>query len=249
MSEISVCIPSRGPALGLWATIASCEDAGLTDIHVALVRDDEEPHRVMAGYGINIYHATGSLGPDNTPRARNLAASHATGKYILFLDDHCIIPLSLPASIIAMDVPVWHCAYKPSVGNCMTYYHFFGIESAVQGDYSKQPVHDKPYRCASAPSGIMAVRRDVWEALGGYWDSYVGFGGEEASFDLYAWSKGYEVWIDPSIVVHHFSARADQRGYDKTINPDNYKMALERLGPELPRLREMFQREGIPYYK
>jgi len=239
---ISVCIPSRGPALGLWATIASCEDAGLTDIHVVVSGESSEPHRVMQDYGIDIVYGHEL----NAPAARNLAASRASGDYLLFLDDHVIIPPGLPASILELVVPVWHCAYKPSVGNCMTYYHFFGTVSDVEGDYSKQPCFPWPYRCASAPSGIMAVQRDVWHDLGGYWDSYVGFGGEEASFDLYAWSRGHGVWIDPRVVVHHFSARADQRGYDKTINHDNYAMALERLGPDLPRLRATFHKEGIP---
>jgi hypothetical protein len=54
------------------------------------------------------------------------------------------------------------------------------------------------------------VRKDVWDAVGGYWDGFVGYGGEEPYFDLKCWELGYEVWVDPKIIHYHY---AGDRGY------------------------------------
>lgn len=243
--SISVCIPSRGPAIGLWATIASLQAAGLTDFHVALSTPKIEPHVVMESYGVNIYSFAEPMIP---PTARNLAASYATGDYLLFVDDHCVIPREIVESIESLDDDVIHFPYRPQAGvNAPTYYHFVSGKSMVEGDYSKEPVRlDYTYRIASSNHGCFAVKRSAWLKLGGYSDWYEGFGGEEASFDLSAWAAGYEVWMYPWTPYYHFSARADQRGYDKTLNPANYEMALRELAPHLDRLKAKFKVEEIP---
>lgn len=242
--SISVCIPSRGPAIGLWATIASLQAAGLSDFHVALSTPKIEPHVVMESYGVNIYSFAEPMIP---PTARNLAASYATGDYLLFVDDHCIIPTELIKWIPILDKDVLHFPYRPQAGvNAPTYYHFTGIKSMVEGDYVKEPLIRTPYRCASANHGCFAVRRVAWEKMGGYPCWYSGFGGEEASFDLSAWANGCEVWIDPRIPYYHYSARADQRGYEKVIEPANYEKALYYLAPHLDRLKARFDAAEIP---
>lgn len=242
--SVSVCIPSRGPAIGLWATIASLQAAGLTDFHVALSTPKIEPHIVMESYGVNIYSFAEPMIP---PTARNLAASYATGDYLLFVDDHCIVTLDMLKVIYAFEKDVLHFPYRPQAGkNAPTYYHFVGGKSMVEGDYAKEPASQSTYRCASANHGCFAVKRDVWNRLGGYSLPYDGFGGEEASFDLSAWAAGHEVWLSPWTPYYHYSARADQRGYAKTINPANYEMALRELAPHLDRLKAKFESEKIP---
>src|SRR3954468_18864178 len=176
--SISVCIPSRGPAIGLWATIASLQAAGLTDFHVALSTPKIEPHVVMESYGVNIYSFAEPMIP---PTARNLAASYATGDYLLFVDDHCIVPPRVVEAIKLYRTDVLHFPYRPQAGaNAPTYYHFTGIKSMVEGDYVKEPLVDGPSRIASANHGCFAVKRSVWEKMGGYAMPYDGFGGEEA---------------------------------------------------------------------
>jgi GT2 family glycosyltransferase len=243
--KVSAIIASAGPPLGLWATIASCQLAGITDIHAVVPRKLEEPHDVMRSYGVNLYHFEETMIP---PVARNTGASYASGDYLLFLDDHVVMPNMITQRIIELDKDILHFAYRPMVGpSAPTYYHFFGIRSMVDGDYAKEPLHPEPYRVGSFSHACFAVKREVWNSLGGYpLDWYNGFGGEEASFDLRAWAHGYEVWVDPTIAVHHFSARSDQRGYDKTIQPENYRRCERELVHDLPRLKERFTREGIP---
>jgi GT2 family glycosyltransferase len=148
---------------------------------------------------------------------------------------------------LALGKDMLHGAYKTSLGTAPTYYHFYGIKSMVEGDYRREPFSSEPYRCGSFSHASFAIKRKVFNAVGGYWPDYQGFGGEEASFDLNLWAKGYEVWMNPKMLCYHFSARASQRGYEKTINPWNYQMALEKLRDDLPRLKAKFDAEGIPY--
>ena len=231
--------------MGLWATIAAAEMSGL-DKFVCVVNGQPlgELHLKMAECGIDIRH---SLEPLIPPVARNLGALGAKSEYLLFLDDHVLINKGVVRSIQEIDADIWHCAYKPFVAEAISYYGFTGIDSMVQGNYVRTPHSKLPHRIGSFTANCFAVKRKTWEALGGYWDTYQGFGGEEASFDLQAWAKGYEVWLDPTICVHHYSARSSERGYLKDINQYNYDMALDRLADDLPRLKAYFDTEGIPY--
>lgn len=181
----------------------------------------------------------------NPPEGRNLAASEATGEYLVFVDDHVLLTGEWFREVWESGKDLIHGAYKTSLGSAPTYYHFYGIKSMVEGDYRREPITSEPYKCGSAPHSGFAIRREVFNAIGGYWPDYQGFGGEEASFDLNVWEKGYEVWMNPKMLSYHFSARASQRGYEKTINPWNYQMALEKL--DLSALKAKFDAEGIPY--
>jgi hypothetical protein len=242
---VSVCIASAGPTIGLWATIAACEQVGLKDVHVVFSGSPlQDSHYVMSSLGIDLIYHEELLIP---PVARNLAAAQANGDYFLFLDDHVLPGHNIEQSILALDAPVYHCAYQPSVGNVQRYYHFEGSVSMVEGDYVRAPKQWTPYKIGSFTASTLCVKREVWRDVGGYPDWYEGFGGEEASFDLMCWSKGYEVWSDPNSCAYHYSARAAARGYEKVINKANYARALKELEPHLPRLKEQFIAEGIPF--
>jgi hypothetical protein len=242
MEKVSVCVASRGPDMGLWMTLASvvraCPQAEL----IALVNGREwgEREQLLSDWGATLLHSPEPLIP---PLARNECGKKATGDVLVFLDDHVLVGPELFSGICG---DVTHFSYTTGPNSPYRYFHFYGIKSMVQGDYRREPLMPVPYRCASGPHGAFAVTRKCWESLGGYWDSYEGFGGEEASFDLYAWSQGFEVWMNPEVQVHHYSARSSARGYEKSIQQANYDMALRRLGADLPRLKARFDSEGIP---
>jgi GT2 family glycosyltransferase len=211
--------------------------------YIATIPELTEPHRVMQDYGLQFVIAD----TFNPPQGRNLAASKARGEYLVFLDDHVLPTADWFTEVLLRRKDLMHGAYKTSLGSAPTYFHFYGIKSMVEGDYRREPLTSQPYMCGSAGHSNFAIRREVFEAVGGYWPDYQGFGGEEASFDLSVWAAGYEVWMNPKMLCYHFSARAEQRGYEKTINPFNYQMALEKLRDDLPRLKARFDAEGIPH--
>jgi hypothetical protein len=82
---------------------------------------------------------------------------------------------------------------------------------------SEQTDDENPYRILAGGHGGFVVRRDIWNKVGGYWDGFVGYGGEEMYFDLKMALLGYENWIDPKMIHYHF---AGHRGYNRHYTDD-----------------------------
>lgn len=241
--SFSVCIASRGPDIGLWMTLSSVVRAHPSaELCVCINgRPWGEREQLLSDWGAKIVHSEDALTP---PAARNRSATLATGDTLLFLDDHVLVGSDVFQPIQGR---LLHFSYTTGPRSPYRYFHFYSIASMVEGDYRRSPHRHNPYRCASGPHGAMLISHAAWETLGGYWPDYIGFGGEEASFNLYAWSRGIETWLDPSVIIHHYSARSGARGYAKDINKDNYAMALRKLEPVLPELRAKFESEGVPF--
>lgn len=236
--KVSVCIPSRGPSLGLWATITSARGEW-PDCEVIVCRngcDRDEPLDLMERGGVRVIYSREPLHPAT---ARDVASSHATGDVLVFADDHVLVPRDTPLPVEG----IAHYAYTTYPGFPDTYYHFVPDPTLpTKGDYAKEPLIDgdtcdnptcalcpPPYRCISASGGLFAVTQVAWQAMGGYGGSWKGFGGEEAYLGWKAAQFDIPVTLHPTCVYHHFSARSDVRGYDKTIEEQNYRYGLELL--------------------
>lgn len=253
---ISICIPSRGPVVGLWATIHACHaqlEGVAEEEYIVVVNGKEsgEPYHLLTKNSGGRVTIIDSKEPMPPPLARNYAAEKASGEFLFFFDDHCIpardyFPLMLLG--LKQHGGVFHSSYTTHIAG-PRYYHFkLNRDCPAKGDYCREAPSTAPYRCAAAPTGGFAVHRKLWEKTGGMDYFWKGFGGEEPYFDLKAWMLGYEVWMEPRALYYHFSCRAETRGYDKTFNEDNFKEAYRRLGPpELATLMEFFAAKDIPY--
>jgi glycosyltransferase involved in cell wall biosynthesis len=189
--DFSICIPylkdgeepSKGPKAlsgGDWywrndevmgyGTVCACEaikgDFNLE--YCVTIPWMTEPRRVMQDYGVKFYIADNF----NPPEGRNFAASIATGKRLVFMDDHVLPTGDWFQQVAELDKDLLHGPYKTSIGTAPTYYHFYGQASMVEGDYSRTALCDTAYRCGSAGHSNFAVRRDVFVRVGGYWTDY-----------------------------------------------------------------------------
>lgn len=224
--KISVCIPSRAQALGLWATICGCSNALNGTDHEFIVAvngrniDDDET-RLLYDYPQSKVKILQSDSVQSPTEARDLAASHATGDFICFFDDHCIPDPTWFAWVITNDKDILHGSLSAAPGRDRTY-HFVRYSGAlISGNYTHKPASTMPYRVLSSHAAGFAVKRKVWEDIGGYGDHFEGFGGEEAFLDIKAQMLGYEVWLDPKMIYYHFFATSGVRGYERIENPDN----------------------------
>lgn len=251
--KISVCIPSRGHVIGLWATIHACACVfpPLTE-YVVVVNGKEmnEPYQLLQKHGGGrVRFVSDSEEPLPPPIARNLAADAAAGDYLFFLDDHCIPAQGFPGLLLShlrQGKPIVHSSYATHLEGPRYYHFLLDPRCPVKGDYSRIPADSKAYRVAAAPSGGFAVVKEVWKALDGMDWFWKGFGGEEPYFDLKAWLVGYEVWLEPNALYYHFSCRPQTRGYDKTFNEENFKEALAHLTtPVLSDLVRRFRETGV----
>lgn len=236
MPDLSVLIPSRGPILGLWSTIAACEAHrnGLNVEYVVLLngREREEPEHLLERYGeeagIRVYYRSE---PVPYPEGRGLLAQFADSERLVFLDDHCIpqagffekvnLHLSNP------EVHFLHGSYSTFVGGPRYFHSVFFDDSLARGDYATRRASDSVYRCAAAPHNFMATTKKAWKEHGGYHPSLPGYGRDELYFSLTGWAKWLQSWLDPDLHVYHFSPR--ERDYPRPRN--------DLWGPELDTAR------------
>lgn len=235
--KFSICIPSRGNPLGVWATIAACETqlAGYEHEYQIVFNgvQEDEPRTLLVDNSDGKVHAQFIRDPVPPPRARDIAASSAKGDWLVFLDDHVIPGERFFERFYTYDeigMEIVHSSYMPHIGK-YRYYHFLRRpDCLIMGDYSRTPLETSYYPCLAAPHGGFAVKDRAWQDIGGYGDHFVGFGGEEAFFDIKAQMMGYNVWMDPALLFYHFSCRSEVRGYDLGLNADNFILGAYLLG-------------------
>lgn len=250
MKDFSICIAHRGDALGLWATIESCEvelEGTKYDYEYCLCIngefDPKRPKTSKRTMGVDIENIvthlqnSGKLGYYSVfqdtlspPTARQDASDHAQGRYIFFFDNH-VIPARgyFDRAIKQMDAYGWdmlHSTTKWFTGDKVTVYHYelnLPDNFWAHGGLTPEWNGIRPYRIAAGGHGGFVVRTDVWREVGGYWDGFVGYGGEEIYFDLKMAMLDKSNWIDPQLVHWHYAGR---RGYARHYTDDYYRNML-----------------------
>jgi hypothetical protein len=235
---ISIVIPHRGNSLGLWSTVHSCE-AEFTrrplEREYVIVSNGEKIGRdvdhwlkplVDSGKAKHIHHDE-AVSP---PKAREEGVAAASGELVFCFDNHCIVaPDYFARSIIDFDhyrVDCLHSSTRYHTSNGTDYHYRLRLPFNFWAESVQVPESDyKPYECAAAGHGGFAVRKSVWQAVGGYGPEHLlkGYAGEELIFDLKLWRLGYKVHIDPQVVHYHF---AGNRGYARHYGDDYYTNLL-----------------------
>lgn len=235
MPDISIIIPHRGIPLGFWATVTSCEndliDSGISPEYIFVTNGAEEVGPEIKN---TIYHIekNGRLGSHthfkegmSPPDARQFGANQAKGKYLFFLDNHCIITKDyFKRSLYDFenyDIDMLHSTTQYYVDDVKCYNYRFKLEYNFWGESVSLPRYPmKPFRVGVGGHGGFMVKNDSWIDTGGYGPKGIfdGYGGEEFYTDLKFWLYGKSVWMDPLILHYHY---AGDRGYKRHYY-DNY---------------------------
>lgn len=232
--SLSIIIPHRGSPLGLWTTVCACEEqlqvSGL-DYNYVLVTNGEP---LPEGFGLlPALEDSGKLRkhihsdePLTPPNARELGADATNAEYLFFFDNHCIPGqhyfLRAVADFEKPEVDMVHSATQFYAGREITYHYEFKLEYNFWAKSALYPhVEHKPYLIGAAGHGGFAVRKSVWDEIGGYGpsDLLVGYGGEEMLFDLKMWRYGKQNWLDPKMVHWHFPG---DKGYSRHYSDQYY---------------------------
>lgn len=236
--DFTIVIAHKGPAMGLWATIHSCE-IELTDstykYNYVIVPNGEEKWHIDEERVWRFLATTGKLRdlikvnrPLSPPSARNMGAEMANGKYIFFFDNHCLVAKNYFKSAIetmeSTGASLVHSLTRFYEGEKDHWHYTLCLEGNFWGggfltDRDK-PFAAAPYRCAVGGHGGFAVTRKAWKEIGGYWEGFVGYGGEECYLDLGLWLTGHEVWLDPGMIHYHF---AGERPYTRHYTDDYFR--------------------------
>lgn len=235
--DFTIVIAHRGPLLGLWATVESCinelNGSGYDYNFVVVVNGEEETleHKKSkfylghTGHLRDWIHRNDAMSP---PSARQLGTETANGKLLFFLDNHCLPNRGYFDRAVKQlkrdDVDMIHSTTAYYSGFDLGYHYKLCLERNFWGTGSFEPQDkENPYRVAMGGHGGFAIRRAVWNEVGGYWMGFRGYGGEEPYFDLKMWLLGKQVWLDPKMIHHHF---AGERPYPRHFSDDYYRNML-----------------------
>jgi glycosyltransferase involved in cell wall biosynthesis len=171
-------------------------DDGSTDGSCDAYRETAKPVRVITANHLGI------------PRARNLGAEYARGRYVLFLDAHCTVSenwidrfiAALGARDVAIVGPTFTRLHEPEPRGCGNVWINHRLESA----WLEPLPTDKPYEVPITPGGCQAFRIETFREIGGFETGFSRWGYQDEEICLRAWLRGYRVLVDPEITVAHY---------------------------------------------
>lgn len=169
-------------------------DDGSTDGSTEFLAVPDEPAILLRSLGLG------------TARARNWGARQSRGDYIVFADAHITLPTGwwepivelLGRSVVGAVAPMVSdlaeprgCGYGLRLGGPDLTAEWLPLRGLT------------PYPVPLLPGCCLAMRREVFEAVGGFDDGLLRWGGMEHELGLRLWLLGYELWLAPEVECAH----------------------------------------------
>ncbi|MEW6275015.1 MAG: glycosyltransferase [Bacillota bacterium] len=138
-------------------------------------------------------------------RARNLGAALARAPHLVFCDAHIIVsPGWLGGLIDSLEKGMFAAVCPAITFTGPPFYTVYGgtwNESLSWVGIREQPtgLQEIPL----APSGCLAVRKDVFRNVGGFEDGFRLWGYDDAEFSLKLWLFGFRVAVHPLVRIFH----------------------------------------------
>jgi glycosyltransferase involved in cell wall biosynthesis len=212
----SLIISTVGRVSELDRLLASLDSQTCKEFEVIVVdqNPDDRLVPILAGHpGLRVRHLRSRRG---AARGRNVGLPLAQEDLIAFPDDDCWYPPDLLAVVAA-----WFADHPEYSGlfTCLR----DGDDNPVGPNWPKQAcagTRDNIWEVGLAACGFL--RRGVTDAIG-LLNENIGVGsdtkyqsGEETDYYLRALSRGFRVWFDPSITVHHPNLHVQDRLRQRT---------------------------------
>jgi GT2 family glycosyltransferase len=145
---------------------------------------------------------TANLGP---ARARNLGAQSAQGEVLLFCDAHLIIEdMDWIEKMLAGFREENTGAVCPGIaaGDNTGAIGFGGtLDQQLTFSWLAQPagIREVPI----GPGGCIAIRREVFQEIGGFEENFPAWGFEDIEISIKMWLFGYRIIVNPEVKVYH----------------------------------------------
>lgn len=165
--------------------------------------------------------------------ARNIGVRNSSGKYISFLDNDTVVDKYWSREAISYfdshkKVGIIQCKLLLESDHSKIDYvgEFLGdngflVQECKAGDTDTNQFNH-PKKILAAKSAGMFIRRNVFNKIGGFDDSYFIYV-EETDLGWRTWLAGYEVhYLPSSIVYHHFGTSTVILGLDKASGLAKY---------------------------
>lgn len=168
--------------------------------------------------------------------SRNRGAAEATGDVFVFIDGHCYTP---PGWLPTLTAPL----ADPGVGLIGPAFASLEHGNGCRGlgvrwrgpdlEYEwLMQQSEAPYPVPLITGGCQAIRRPVFEALGGYDGGMTRWGSEDLEISLRAWLMGYQVLVHPQVLIYHLFRKSFPYAVDRAgVIHNRLRMAMLHLSP------------------
>jgi glycosyltransferase involved in cell wall biosynthesis len=209
--SISVVIVTRDEGAYLRRTVHSLR-ASLSYHDEIIVVDDQSSDRSTQGLE-ETYNQVRVLRPDRrlgVAGARNYGAQHATGDIIVFSDAHIEVPNDWAAPILdALSIDQAGAAttgldslrLRTGKGVCGGRWRP-GTADYLRWEWLGCSPAD-PYPIPLLTGGFLAMRRAVFDSIGGFDSGMFMYGVEDAELSVRLWTMGYQCLAVPRVLVAH----------------------------------------------
>lgn len=168
-------------------------------------------------------------------RARNLGARTARGEYLVFTDAH-VTPehadwwSPLHDALVRAEVG----AVAPAIsveGQREVKGYGFVLDDVTLGGAWLPRMGTAPYVVPALPGAFLAMRRDVFERVGGFDDGLLLFGFDDVELGLRLWLLGYQLLVVPQVTIaHHFRQTSPYQRDGAAFVHNRLRMARIHLG-------------------
>ena len=223
--RLSVIVVSHNEGAYLRRTVSGLLKTLPADGEVVIVDDcsnDGSADGLSANYNrVTVLHPPARLG---IAAARNFGAAQAKGEILVFSDAHVEVPERWLAPLLKVLERPEVGAVAPAINNLKrrtgkgkcggTWRWAEGAAFSWKwlGHESPDP-YPVPLLCGC----FIAMRRDVFDATGGFDSGMILYGVEDSELSLRLWTLGYECLVVPEVVVSHRFGSPDSNA------PSSYK--------------------------
>jgi len=235
--SVSVVVVSHNEGDHLRRTV-DCLLAGLPPDGEVVVIDDGSTDGSAAGLdsgylGVTVVRPEARLG---ISAARNLGAAQARGDVLIFSDAHVtaspgwLEPLSdaLARPDVGVAGPIVSALGEPEARG----HGFQWCDAALNVEWLPWQGAE-PHPVPMMAGCFLAMRRDVFAAVGGFDPGMVLYGAEDAEICLHLWTLGYECILVPDVTVDHLfrAAHPYAVSWDAMLH-NVLRVAVVHFGPE-----------------
>ena len=235
---VSVVVVSHNEGADLHRTLLSLNAALPADSEIIVVDDSSTDGSTdtLPVERVRVVRPPTRLG---ISAARNLGAAHSRGDVIVFSDAHVDVPVGFIEPLVAALMRAGVGAVGPVVSQrdnpAVKGYGFRWKDAALNIEWLGKKGSD-PHPVPMLVGCFMAVRRDVFEKVGGFDGGMIVYGHEDAELSMRLWLQGYECLLVPEVNVVHLFRTTHPYSVDWIATLHNLmRVAIMHFGPERSR--------------
>lgn len=214
--SVSIVVPTHNEGERLTQTVAGLTATAPPEHEVIVVDDfstDDSISQLRQSHpGVRVVRPPQRLGP---PLAKNFGARFAAGDCILWSDAHITAEPGWAQAFAGLLADPRTGAVGPAVAaqqNAASVGYGLHWKNAALDVEWLHRSDDQPYPVPIVSSLFMGMRREVFEATGGFDPGLIRWGGGEMELSFRLWGLGYECRVAPhSRVSHLFRSRFPYR--------------------------------------